>query len=45
VELDDRLPDLDPWDVADSPSIGAYRADERRLRVGVDGRRLFPPID
>ena len=44
VPLQDPLADRDPWDVPDSPSIGAFRADERRLEVGVDGRHVVPPI-
>ena len=41
VELPLELRPEDPFYVPDSPSVGAFRGDER-LRVGVDGEHVFP---
>jgi hypothetical protein len=42
VDLPDALAERDRWDVPGRPSIGAYPPGDRRLRVGVNGRRVFP---
>jgi hypothetical protein len=43
IDLPDELKRLDPVPPANGPAIGCYPRHAEPLRVGVDGRRSFPP--
>ena len=43
IDLPNELKELDPGSPANGPDIGCYPGDAEPLRVGVEGRRSFPP--